>query len=1127
MQPPSKSSLVRFFLTSCLLLVGLWWSQTVVLAAALPHQPIRQADHVDPASLDTFAWVGAVYQSSRSGNWELYYVPFMEPEVQLTNHPAADTLPRLNRGSTHVAFVSARDGNAEIYTIKIDGTGLTRLTTNSVEDTLPYWSPDGRQLIFSSQRTGNGDLYLMNADGSGLRQLTSDPAEDTYPTWSPDGAQLLWVRLYPVVKQQPQEGELWVADANGANARALTGRLRLPARPLISPNGALIALDADLDQNGRPDLVLMDRNTGNAYTFAPSDVGLLRWMGTWSHDSSTLWVTKLTYQVLENGQWILISTEIEQLCLDNRPGCSSLISGDQRAMMPDRQLADLGVPVSQVDPLPPYSRLKGFLLSWSGKEYGPAGLIGFDIQYRLAGEAEWQPFWWGTGRNPDIRPQTPNPETGAMEFKPAETGLYYFRSRTRDYADNYEPWPASDNGDTSTRVFSWYLAGQVTDGRGVPYAQQELALAPAALEPALTDRQGNFQVHIGPPGEYTLAGAYPLKVDRDRTFTYYQLPPDNLMQNGGFEAALAPSNWQISGTATVVQNVDLVHTGVRSLQLGRPCPADCLTTIPNSGLADLDFQTFVIDPAGNLHLFARKAPGTLIHQLRTPDGRWLPYVALANGIANWTPAFVFDHRGDLHFVWSSLAPPPADLEETLYYARYRAGQGWSQPEKLGQGGNPKVVIDAQQQLHVVALCTQLAECLYQRMSYYRRSAAGGWTAPRILNTNDYLTEYTIGAVDNGIQVAWVERDLRRTFERLYTASLPADGRLRNPQLLNRIAIDAGDAYYHSPLHFRTDHQGTLHLAWTIRNEANVYYTHRPRNGAWQPIEMLRAEPESSGIGPLIPLLDANDTLHLWAPRHYTLPLLHWQRTVAGLWLPVQSLNLAEGRSQSVNTISLDPQNTPYFGLSDAELGFLLKTTAVVTTATTSRLHQSLAIPATLQQPTLSFLYQMSGGRVDSALAVLVSEGMSTTTVFSTTTASGWQLGWADLTPWQGKAITVTFQTREAVGEPYLQVALDQVTLGSWRTPVPQQVTPNQLPWGIASSLTITGSNFMATPQVYLGARLLPNPVWQGDHTLTVNTPADLPPGRHELWVVNPTGERMLLASGVIVGRQFYLPLVQR
>jgi dipeptidyl aminopeptidase/acylaminoacyl peptidase len=64
-----------------------------------------------------------------------------------------------------------RDGNAEVYTINSDGSGLRRLTDNPEYDGDAVWSPDGRQLVFVSNRDGSHGVYLMNADGSGQRRL--------------------------------------------------------------------------------------------------------------------------------------------------------------------------------------------------------------------------------------------------------------------------------------------------------------------------------------------------------------------------------------------------------------------------------------------------------------------------------------------------------------------------------------------------------------------------------------------------------------------------------------------------------------------------------------------------------------------------------------------------------------------------------------------------------------------------------------------------------------------------------------------------------------------------------------------------------------------------------------------
>ena len=57
----------------------------------------------------------------------------------------------------------------------------------------PAWSPDGRKLAFVSGRDGNAEIYVMNADGSEQENLTRQPANDSHPSWSPDGRKIAFV----------------------------------------------------------------------------------------------------------------------------------------------------------------------------------------------------------------------------------------------------------------------------------------------------------------------------------------------------------------------------------------------------------------------------------------------------------------------------------------------------------------------------------------------------------------------------------------------------------------------------------------------------------------------------------------------------------------------------------------------------------------------------------------------------------------------------------------------------------------------------------------------------------------------------------------------------------------------
>ncbi len=84
---------------------------------------------------------------------------------QLTTE-GSDGLPAWSPDGQKIAFSRNVDGNVDIYLIRVDGAGLTRLTTAPGTDSVPAWAPDGRQLVFRTTRNGIWQIFLMNHDGS-------------------------------------------------------------------------------------------------------------------------------------------------------------------------------------------------------------------------------------------------------------------------------------------------------------------------------------------------------------------------------------------------------------------------------------------------------------------------------------------------------------------------------------------------------------------------------------------------------------------------------------------------------------------------------------------------------------------------------------------------------------------------------------------------------------------------------------------------------------------------------------------------------------------------------------------------------------------------------------------------
>jgi Tol biopolymer transport system component len=81
---------------------------------------------------------------------------------------------------------------SDLYLIYPDGRGLSAITTagsaGTSDQVRPVWSPDGTRLLFTVVPGGpvkRGDLWTINLDGTGLTQLTDLPAQYWAYSWQP------------------------------------------------------------------------------------------------------------------------------------------------------------------------------------------------------------------------------------------------------------------------------------------------------------------------------------------------------------------------------------------------------------------------------------------------------------------------------------------------------------------------------------------------------------------------------------------------------------------------------------------------------------------------------------------------------------------------------------------------------------------------------------------------------------------------------------------------------------------------------------------------------------------------------------------------------------------------------
>jgi Tol biopolymer transport system component len=98
---------------------------------------------------------------------------------------------------------------------------------------MPTWSPDGTKIAFMSARDGNPEIYVMNADGSAQTRLTNFPGIDARPSWSREGDFITFTSTRDFGTTATTNYEIYKMNGNGSNALRLTNNLIMDDYPSI------------------------------------------------------------------------------------------------------------------------------------------------------------------------------------------------------------------------------------------------------------------------------------------------------------------------------------------------------------------------------------------------------------------------------------------------------------------------------------------------------------------------------------------------------------------------------------------------------------------------------------------------------------------------------------------------------------------------------------------------------------------------------------------------------------------------------------------------------------------------------------------------------------------------------
>ena len=166
-----------------------------------------------------------------------------------------DTAPRWSKTKDKILFYTYRHDSegAELYTINLDKTGLTRITETFHNEWWSDFSPDDNIIYLSSdygksERFGGSEIFALKADGE-LTRLTnhSDSGEfNMDPRVAPDGNQLLYCHD---CLGKDKNSEIFLIQTDGTNPINITNHPSMDKYATWSPNGTKVLFESNRSGN--------------------------------------------------------------------------------------------------------------------------------------------------------------------------------------------------------------------------------------------------------------------------------------------------------------------------------------------------------------------------------------------------------------------------------------------------------------------------------------------------------------------------------------------------------------------------------------------------------------------------------------------------------------------------------------------------------------------------------------------------------------------------------------------------------------------------------------------------------------------------------------------------------------
>ena len=214
--------------------------------------------------------------------------------TRVTQSSGKHSYPALSPDGGVIAYVNGTTDPPQLYLVNRDGGGEIALTHQAGGGIWgPTWSPDGRKIAFSSDRSGSWQVYIINADGSGETQLTNFGKGNSAGSFSPDGSRIIFASGF-----LDGSSDIAVMNVDGTGLGVLV-HLNLFSYndPHYSPDGSQIVLSRG------PEIYLMNAD-GSGITRLTDQTTYQEWP-RWSPNGSQIVFSRRAPGVGAGDIWIM------------------------------------------------------------------------------------------------------------------------------------------------------------------------------------------------------------------------------------------------------------------------------------------------------------------------------------------------------------------------------------------------------------------------------------------------------------------------------------------------------------------------------------------------------------------------------------------------------------------------------------------------------------------------------------------------------------------------------------------------------------------------------------------------------------------------------------------------------